>query len=456
MKYIVLILLVACIGCKKDFLTKNPSSEFIIADNLEKIGGLLKDDVLMGETPILGELSSDDYFLNPGRPAQLLPVERNAYSWQHEIYEGEGNIPDWNTPYKQVYYCNTVLEKLDAIKGNIDPTQQPIWKQTRGAALFMRAYAFFNLAQIFATPFDRGTAPDVMGIPMPLSSDISQVPDRSMLQVCYDRIISDIKEAAGLLPDTLSSITRSNPNKPAAYALLARVFLSQRNYKEALVYADSCLANQHSLIDFSNLKVNDRFPIAEINNETLYRTWMISNSNVIQGKVFTETIIDSTLYKIYDENDLRREIYFSLNSKNQPIFGSNYSGKSYAFSGLATDEMYLVRAECNARAGSIDTAMGDINHLLTFRYNPGTFINYNAATIKEALEIILKERRKELVFRGLRWIDLRRLNKEEAGIILTRLVDVNTYTLLPTSNKYTLPIPPDALSGTSIKQNDRE
>ena len=456
MKYISIILLVACIGCKKDFLTENPSSEFITADNLDKIAGLLKDDHLMGETPVLGEISGDDYFLNPGRLTDLLPVERNAYTWQHEIYEGEGDIPDWNIPYKQVYYCNTALEKLDAIKAEVDPAQQSIWNQTRGAALFMRAYAFFNLAQIFAAAYDKITAASEPGISMPLSSDISRVPGRSTLQVCYDKIINDIKEAAELLPDTLSSVTRSTPNKPAAYALLARVFLSQRNYGKALVYADSCLTCQDSLIEFNKLKVKDKYPITEINKETLYRSWMISSSNVIQGRLFTETIIDSTLYDLYDINDLRKVIYFIPNSKNQPIFGSNYSGKSYAFSGLATDEMYLIRAECNARAGLIDTAMGDINHLLQFRYKTGSFINYHAATINEALDIITKERRKELVFRGLRWIDLRRLNKEEAGIILTRLVNGNRYTLLPVSNKYNLPIPPDALSGTSIVQNVRE
>src|SRR4051812_2235972 len=104
MKNIFLILLVACIGCKKGFLTKNPSSEFITADNLDKIAGLLKDEKLMGETPIMGELSGDDYYLNPGRVTELLPVERNAYSWRHDVYEGEGNISDWNTPYKQIYY----------------------------------------------------------------------------------------------------------------------------------------------------------------------------------------------------------------------------------------------------------------------------------------------------------------------------------------------------------------
>jgi hypothetical protein len=277
-----------------------------------------------------------------------------------------------------------------------------------------------------------------------------------MLQVCYDKIISDMKEAAGLLPDTLSSVARSSPNKPAAFALLARVFLSQRNYGDALMYADSCLAYQDSLIDFNKLKAGSKYPIGEINKETLYRSWLISSSNVIQGRLLPETIIDSTLYNLYDKNDLRKDIYFISNSKKQPIFASNYNGNNMAFSGLAIDEMYLVRAECNARAGLIDTAMGDINHLLQFRYKNGIFASNHAATIKDALEIILKERRKELVFRGLRWIDLRRLNKEEAGIILNRLIDGNIYTLLPVSNKYTLPIPPDALSGTSIKQNDRE
>src|SRR5688572_29750776 len=91
-----LFIIVTGIGCKKDFLTENPSSEFITADNLEKISGLLKDEVLMKETPVLGEISSDDYYLNPGRLKDLPVAERNAHRWEKDIFEGEENIPDWN------------------------------------------------------------------------------------------------------------------------------------------------------------------------------------------------------------------------------------------------------------------------------------------------------------------------------------------------------------------------
>jgi len=72
------------------------------------------------------------------------------------------------------------------------------------------------------------------------------------------------------------------------------------------------------------------------------------------------------------------------------------------------------------------------------------------------MTIILRERRKELIFRGLRWTDLKRLNKEEAGIILTRLFNGNTRQLLPKSNHYVLPIPDDALTGGTITQNIRD
>jgi hypothetical protein len=52
---------------------------------------------------------------------------------------------------------------------------------------------------------------------------------------------------------------------------------------------------------------------------------------------------------------------------------------------------------------------------------------------------------------------LRRLNKEEANkITLYRPVGDSLYQLLPNSSRYVLPIPDDALNGSSIIQNDRE
>jgi hypothetical protein len=123
---------------------------------------------------------------------------------------------------------------------------------------------------------------------------------------------------------------------------------------------------------------------------------------------------------------------------------------------LALDETLLIRAECRARKGNVQGAMNDVNYLLKNRYKEGASYTYTAAGISEALEIIWKERRKELVFRGLRWVDLKRINKELSSITLSRKVNGIMYKLPPGSNRYVLPIPDDVIKGTSISQNNRD
>lgn len=127
------------------------------------------------------------------------------------------------------------------------------------------------------------------------------------------------------------------------------------------------------------------------------------------------------------------------------------------FSGLATDEMYLIRAESYARTGKVSEAISDLNILLQNRYKTGTFTPYSTSlSEKQALDTILSERRKELPFRGLRWADIRRLNKEGANITLTRRLNGQIHTLPPNDLRYVLPIPPDVLRLSNIENNPRK
>ncbi|MFL5745676.1 MAG: RagB/SusD family nutrient uptake outer membrane protein [Niastella sp.] len=451
---IYLFLLLLCwslVGCnKKAFLDEKPNSNVIVPTTLEDFQQLLDNEATLNLTPALGELSADNFYIMPNYWQVLPKKERNAYIWAVDIYEGEGKVTDWNIPYEQILYANVVLDGLKKVSQTTSNQQQ--WNNFKGAALFIRAYAFYNLAQVFALPYKAETATTDLGIPLKLTPDVDEVLKRATLEATYTQILNDLQEAKDLLSDAVTFYL-NRPNKPAAYALLARVYLSMRNYEQAGANADNCLKLYNALIDYNTKDLTSSRPFERTNAETMYQS-KFNETNVV--KSITTCIVDTLLYSQYAMNDLRRSLLFTLNSAGKINFKSGYTGTSFGFTGLATDEMYLVRAECRARAGHVTEAMSDLNTLLQQRWKTGTFIPYTALTANEALNIILTERRKEMPLRGIRWTDIRRLNLEKPTITPTRILNSQTYILPANSTRYALPIPPDAVLMGGYLQNERE
>lgn len=89
------------------------------------------------------------------------------------------------------------------------------------------------------------------------------------------------------------------------------------------------------------------------------------------------------------------------------------------------------------------------------RWKTGTFVPFTASTSSGALATILAERRKELMMRDLRWMDIKRLNKEGAGITLKRIVAGQPYQLQPNEPRFALPLPAYVLALTGMQQNPR-
>ncbi|WP_158995621.1 RagB/SusD family nutrient uptake outer membrane protein [Mucilaginibacter sp. L196] len=195
-------------------------------------------------------------------------------------------------------------------------------------------------------------------------------------------------------------------------------------------------------------------PFPEFNKEVVFSTALIS---YISFYPTLDLIVDSTLYKSYNSNDLRPSFYFFTNRRKNIAFQGSYTGLySYFFGGIATDEIYLIRAECYARASNTTAALNDLNTLLQTRYLTGTFTNLTASSADAALALILAERRKELCFRNLRWSDLRRLNKDPRfQVTLTRTVNGQLITLPPNSPKYVLPLDPIETTTGGLEQNPR-
>lgn len=452
----LVIVLGAVPGCnKKALLDERPSSQIIVPATLEDMQSLLDKDVIMCETPQLGELSADNYYLRGVFWQSLGTVEKNAYVWAGDIFGTQENIPDWNRPYEQVFYANVVLESLEKLGMTSANEQQ--WQATRGAALFIRAYAFYNLAQVFAPAYDSKASATDLGIALRLASGADIPSVRATVGQTYSRILQDLKEAKNLLPAAIDSVYRNRPSRPACLALLARVYLGMREYALAGAYADSCLQLYNKLIDYNNVDTaaTATYPFTRLNDETMYQSRLSSASNVLVGRVVPECVVDSVLYRSYQANDLRRQVLYSINAQGRPNIKGSYNGTLFPFSGLATDEVYLVRAECRAWAGNIAGAMDDLNTLLGKRYKTGTFTPLTAVSAGEARQKVLEERRKELPFRGLRWTDIRRLNKEGTGITLTRMAGGQQYQLPPGDARWVLPIPPDVIALSGMQQNQR-
>jgi hypothetical protein len=446
----ILVGLILCASCKKDWLDIKPDISLVVPSSLNDFQGLLDNTsgaslAFTVNNCILGEAGSDNYYLTPAAYASLPPNEQSAYTWNLNEYQAD-TAPDWLGPYSQISMTNVILEGLKEIDATA--SNQEAYNNIKGSALFYRGFAYFDMAQIFAKPYDNTTAKTDIGLPLRTIPNIVNNEVRASLEDTYAFFINDLKAAIPLLPILPKYKTR--PSKPAAYGMLARAYLAMSDYSNAYLYADSCLQLYRTLIPYSTFDLTAANPIPTYNDEIIYL-----NSGASSVFRTTTLNVDSNLYASYTVNDLRKTVYFNKDGNgNVQLFGRYSRVTTQLFDGLAVDEMYMIRAEAGARIGK-NNAMNDLNTLLVTRWKPGAYTALTASNTDDALDLILQERRKELCFRGLRWSDLRRLNKDpKYAITLTRVLNGKTYTLKPNDNKYVYQIPAmETNFNTAIVQN---
>lgn len=446
---VIFLLTFLLVGCKK-YLDAIPSKSLVIPSTLGDLQSLLDNNgvmntFIMGE----GEVSADNYYLTYNDWTSLDDGDRNAYIWGNELFFDDANQNEWFWLYRPVYYANVVLEDLQKMQR--DENNQAAYDNIKGSALFYRAYSFYFLVTTYAKAYDSATSSSDPGIPLRLTSDFNKTSVRSSVQKCYQQIIGDVIESVPLL--AVTPVTVMRPSRPAAYGLLARTYLAMRAYKKAGLYADSCLLLKNDLMDYNQspgITGPNANPFNAFNPEVIYD----SHGGIVPLES-QYAKVDSTLYDSYEPDDLRKELFFTSNGDGSYAFVGNYFDQNTLFFGLATDEMYLTRAECFAREGNTQAALNDLNTLLSKRWETGTFIPFTAGNAQDALTLILRERRKELLFRDLRWMDIKRLNKEGANITLKRILNGQTYTLPPNDNRFALPLPANVIRLTGMQQNPR-
>lgn len=453
MQILVLGALFNFFSCGKEFLDIRRDKAQVVPSTIKDFQGLLDNNSVMNSISSyeLSIIGSDEYQLSDGNWNLLtLPYQKNGYVWAEEVYERQP-IRDWDEGYRRILIANMALEGIE----NISPTEteQEDWNNVKGSALFLRALNHYQLAQLFGKPYNINTAKNDLGIPLRLESDITLKVGRGNLQAVYNQVIKDLEKAIDLLPN--KPLVKYRPSKAATYALLARVYLQIGDYKNSGLYADKTLQITNELIDYNtiNLKASYSFPSDVAMNPEILFFSNISNIAITGTARFDA---DPELLVSYEENDLRKQTYFFEHTSGRVLFKGSYRGAVAFFTGIAVDEVLLIRAECYARENKVQLALDDLNSLLVKRYNTGSFVPKFVLNNEEALRLILKERRKELVLRGLRWEDLRRLNQDSRfEQTLTRELKGEVYELKPNSNRYVWPIPDSEIDLSGLEQNMR-
>lgn len=446
--FIALIFLSLVIGSCKKYLDQKPDKSITTPSTLDDLSQLLNYYLRMnGSYPAAGEVGADNYYVSdPDWAATSSEYQRNLYIWQK--FDDVGS--DWVSPYRAIMTANVILGNIDEV-----PLSTPVdinnAAQTKAMALFFRAYYHYALSQLFMPVYNKETSATDFGIPLKRTADINEKIERSTSQQTYDFIISDALNALPDLP--LHPIEKHLPSKAAGYGFLSRIYLSMQLYEAAGRYADSALVLYNNLIDYNSVNTLAAAPFGQFNEEVIFDS-EVGSTNIFNH---SRAKVDTNLYRSYSGSDIRKEAFFVANPDNSHYFKGNYTGKPNnptMFSGIATDELYLTRAECLARQGDSVKALLDLNTLLKNRINNIAFVPYSLPLDGGLMKLILQERRKELLYRTLRWTDLRRLNKEPMyADTLYRYINGAEYKLLPNSNRYTILIDRNTIRLSGIDQN---
>ena len=333
----------------------------------------------------------------------------------------------WSQAYKVVFSANQIIAR-------IEEGRSPELDQLKGENLFIRALVHFDLVKFFGRPYPQGQGENP-GIVIQKNATQEIYPLRSTVKEVYDFIIADLEKAATLMTEEKTS---SYASKEVAYALLSRIYLYKEDNEKAIEYANLVVnSNRYQLLPTSTYKTYFT-AIPDGNAETIFaiRHMLVDNRN--KGSIGSQYYTDGTsgwgqmyasldfmkLINQYPEDARHSFIEIKLASNgvdtlkrgNVPQFFVNkHIGQEGAINLsspviLRLAEMYLNRAEANAKLGNDELAIDDVNLIReraglsgTALYTTGDLKNHNSV-----LDVVLEERRLELAFEAHRPLDLYR------------------------------------------------
>ncbi len=363
---------------------------------------------LAGTSTFYTGLAADDLQYNATDP-------NTAEFYSNSLLNTNGNVANfWSNCYQLIKNANNAISGLEAST----TLTQSVKDQLLGEAKFFRAYAYFYLANLYGD------------VPLQLRDDLHAFEDAALsrmpVQQVYDQIIADLKDAESKMATTYDATAspRGRANKAAASALLARVFLYQKDYQNAESYATKVLQSSDygmptpdkSFINSSNEVI---LQLGTQTGVTTFGSNYITAATSTPGYTLPDAVYNS--FETAPNIDLRKTNWTSPKTVSNKIYYAITKYKVASGTGseyhivLRLAEQYLIRAEARARLGKITEARTDVDAIRNRAGLAGLSTSLNQTQLLAAIET---ERLHEFFGEfGHRWLDLKRT--ERASTVLS-------------------------------------
>lgn len=469
-----MIICIAFTSCKK-FLEVEPKGR-VLAHKIEHYNGLFNNTFINGfqnlrvtatsnaatgelgyTFSILGEVEapfymSDDMMANPNTFQNYSLINQKSYKWADDIYLPENNSSEWGTMYVHNYVYNVIANGVMNAEDGTEAEKRALQAEARVA----RAYMHFWVAQLFAKPFNEATAATDPGVPIVTEASTETTNyTRASVKEVYDFIIKEINESIPYLSTT--TVSRGRISQLAAYSILGEVYFNMKKYDQALTPLKKTL----------ELVASSKVPISLYNYNTKVSEWFISfvpnlglvnspnpydsyetiyvkqTAAPVNSAFSNAAVLTPETYSLFGTDDQRRKIYSDkgLFSSSLQLPGFQRAGPLTVNLGPTLPNIYLMKAECEARGGQLVDAENDLETLRKNRM-PDASAQVQYTNQEELVKLILRERIIEFAATGRRWLDMRRLFEDATynNVRGTRTIAGQTYTL--SKNRLTLRIPP--------------
>jgi hypothetical protein len=334
---------------------------------------------------------------------------------------------NWQQHYFGISRANVAIDNIPGI--DFDTTLRA---RLVREAKFIRGLLYFNIVRLW------GDAPLVLHDPT--STDVNaQKIKRSPKDSIYAQIISDLNEAT-LLPKTYTGADVGRVTSGAAHALLAKVYLTRRDWSKAAAELQTVINGGYgyalfdSFLDvFQQATKNGKEHIFSVQFGTnLGAKNSINSLSVCNFGSFNPAVYpgdqpsDSSLYQLFASFDSRRDVTFFTQLYNaatgkyvqfgaarfakfidysiSPLTNQNISGINFPVIRYA--DVLLMEAEVlNEINGPTADAYAAINQVRARAKISNLSPGLNQADFRDS---VFLERRKEFIQEGNRWFDLAR------------------------------------------------